>query len=60
MEIIFVNLKRFEVSTELGGICPVPDPIKWIKSVIQKTIDLGLTEIEGLELVYLLPEALLR
>lgn len=59
MEIIFVNLKRFEVSTELGGVCPVPNPIEWIRSVIQKTMDLGLSEIEGLELVYLLPEALI-
>jgi triosephosphate isomerase len=59
MSKIFVNLKRFDVPRALGGICPQEDPELWIRWVIKETISLGLRSLEGVELIYLLPEALL-
>ena len=59
MNRIFVNLKRFDVSRALGGICPQEVPEQWTRSVIKETICLGMGSLEGVELVYLLPEALL-
>jgi triosephosphate isomerase len=56
---IFVNLKRFEVPRRLGGICPESDPKKWIKTVIDKTIRLGICTSNKIHLTYLLPESLL-
>jgi triosephosphate isomerase len=55
----FVNLKRFDIPKSRGGICPSPDPIEWIRSVISKTVSLGLAAQEDITLVYLLPEGLL-
>jgi triosephosphate isomerase len=55
---IFVNLKRFEVSRQLGGLCPVGDPQAWIADVMQMSINLGLGKIPGTQLVFLLPEGL--
>jgi triosephosphate isomerase (TIM) len=55
---IFVNLKRFEVSREKGGLCSLPDPITWVESVITDTVELGLGQIPDLKLAYMLPEGL--
>jgi len=61
MRLIFVNLKRFEVPRELGGICPMDGPAEWIEYVIEKSVALGLGTLDssGLWLIYLLPEALI-
>jgi len=61
MRLIFVNLKRFEVPRELGGICPMDDPAEWIEYVIEKSVALGLGTLDSseLRLIYLLPEALI-
>ena len=59
MSRIFVNLKRFDVPRALGGICPQDDPELWIRRVIRETLSLGVGALEGVELTYLLPEALL-
>ncbi|MBT3670286.1 MAG: triosephosphate isomerase [Chloroflexi bacterium] len=56
---IFVNLKRFDIPKNFGGLCPLENPIQWIEDVIEKSVDLGLGEIEGLNLTYLLPEGLI-
>ncbi|MBT7819412.1 MAG: triosephosphate isomerase [Chloroflexi bacterium] len=56
---IFVNLKRFDISKKLGGLCPFENPIEWIEDVIDKSVQLGLGEMEGLTLTYLLPEGLI-
>jgi len=56
---IFVNLKRFDVPKQLGGICPQADSEKWIQSVISNTIEFGLGKSERVHLTYLLPESLL-
>ncbi len=58
MKEIYVNLKRFDVPKSLGGLCPLEDPLTWIEGVVRETVELGMGEHPGLQLVYLLPEAL--
>ncbi|MEW5720381.1 MAG: triose-phosphate isomerase [Chloroflexota bacterium] len=58
MKQIFVNLKRFDVPRKLGGVCPLDDPIAWIESVMDQTVELGLGAHANLALTYLLPEGL--
>lgn len=59
MATVYVNLKRFDVPRALGGICPSSDAEEWIRSVIRRSVELGLGNTERLELVFLLPEALI-
>ncbi len=59
MKKIFVNLKRFEVSKEKGGICPMDNPIEWTKWVVDESIKLNLGNIDNVFVCYLLPEATL-
>lgn len=59
MKEIFVNLKRFEVSRKLGGICHLDDPVQWIKSVVEECIGLGMGNLPGVKVTLLLPEALI-
>jgi triosephosphate isomerase len=61
MSLIFVNLKRFDVPRDLGGICPVDDPGEWIEYVIEQSVRLKLGSLDPseLQLIYLLPEALI-
>ncbi len=59
MKQIFVNLKRFDVPRNLGGLCPAEDPIDWIQAVIDESVRLGMGSHPGLQLVYLLPEGLI-
>jgi triosephosphate isomerase len=56
---IFVNLKRFDVPRELGGLCPVSNPSQWIQEVIKESVRLGLGRIAGLDLTYILPEGVI-
>jgi triosephosphate isomerase len=59
MRNIFVNLKRFDVPKRLGGICPIENPQEWIEQVIDQSVQLGLGQLDGVTVTYLLPEALL-
>ncbi len=59
MKDIFINLKRFEVSKRIGGICPVDDPQEWISTVIEKSVEMGLGKRADLRLSFLLPEGLI-
>jgi triosephosphate isomerase len=59
MKKIFVNLKRFEVSTKKGGICPMENPIEWTKWIIDESMRLSLGRIENVFISYFLPEALI-
>lgn len=59
MKQIFVNLKRFDVPVSYGGICPMDDPILWIKRVMDESVTSYLGEMDGIEVTYLLPEALI-
>ena len=56
---IFVNLKRFDVPKRLGGICLHDNPQEWIENIINQSVQLGLGQLDGISLTYLLPEALL-
>lgn len=59
MKEVFVNLKRFDVPKSLGGICPMDDPKQWIEWVIEESVKYGLGNLEDMQLVYMLPEALI-
>ena len=59
MKEIFVNLKRFDVPRELGGVCSSNHPKAWIENIIEKSIELGMGNLPNMQLVYMLPEALL-
>jgi len=56
---IFVNLKRFDVSRNIGGICTKEDPKEWIEWVIDESISNGLGKLETIKVTYLVPESLL-
>lgn len=58
MNQIFVNLKRFEVSKQLGGLCPLDQPTLWINSVIDRSVELGLGKLPDTYLTYMLAEGL--
>lgn len=59
MKYIFVNLKRFDVSKDLGGICPDNNPKEWINKLISETVELGLGKISETMVIYMLPEGLI-
>lgn len=59
MKEIFVNLKRFDVPKKYGGLCPKNDPVIWIESVIEESIDLGIARLADIRLTYFLPEGLI-
>lgn len=59
MKKIFVNLKRFEVSRDLGGVCPMSDPIEWTRWIMNESIRLNLGSLENVFVTYFLPEALI-
>jgi triosephosphate isomerase len=59
MKRIFVNLKRFDVPEEFGGICPMDNPDEWIEWVIDESVKNDLGILDGIEVIYILPEALL-
>lgn len=56
---IFVNLKRFEVPRELGGVCPQSDPVAWMKDALQRCKELGLGDRKDVRLTFFVPEALI-
>lgn len=58
MHEIFVNLKRFEVPKQLGGLCPLDDSVAWIESVMEESVQFGLGSLDDLHLTFLLPEGL--
>ncbi len=60
MKSIFVNLKRFDIPQQDGGICPADDPVKWVESIIAESIELGLGQKANLQLHYMLPEGLVH
>lgn len=59
MKEIYVNLKRFEVAKSMGGICPDENPVEWIKKIVHESVELGIGTIDGIDMTYFLPEALL-
>lgn len=59
MNNIFVNLKRFEVSRKLGGVCDMKSPGEWIEAVLEECVKLDLGRMPDTRIVFLLPEALI-
>ena len=41
MKLIFINLKRFDVSKILGGICNMDTPKIWIEWVLDECVQYG-------------------
>lgn len=59
MDHIFVNLKRFEASREMGGLCDFSCPEEWINFVMQECVKKGLGNMDDIVLTFFLPESLL-
>lgn len=59
MKYIFINLKRFDVERDKGGICPSSDAPDWIRSVMVQSLKDGLGKLQDMEVSYMLPESLL-
>ena len=58
MHEIFINLKRFDVPKEMGGLCLTADPQAWIEDIIDQTVKLGLGKLDDVSVAYTLPDAL--
>jgi len=56
---IFINLKRFDVPREKGGVCPSDNAAEWIEEVVSKSVELGIGSLKDVNVVYLVPEALI-
>lgn len=59
MQNIFINLKRFDVPRENGGVCPSNHPQQWIASVMEDSAKLGIGMFPDINVVYFVPEALI-
>ncbi|OCN01868.1 triose-phosphate isomerase [Clostridium sp. W14A] len=59
MRDIFINLKRFDVPREKGGVCPSEQPGKWIEGVMKDSVELGIGSFPDVNVVYFVPEALI-
>lgn len=59
MNDIFINLKRFDVPREKGGVCPSDNAKEWIEEVVAKSVELKLGSLDDVNVVYFVPEALI-
>lgn len=59
MNDIFVNLKRFDVPREMGGVCNRTNPKEWIEGIIEASVQNGLGQLTNMEVTFLLPEGLI-
>jgi len=59
MRDIFINLKRFDVPRNMGGLCPEDSPRKWIEDVIKESVELGIGGLKQAKVTYFLPESLI-
>jgi len=57
MATLFVNLKRFDVPREVGGVSSFGDPADWAVSIIRDTAATGMYDDLDLQVVFILPEA---
>ncbi|WP_088187323.1 triose-phosphate isomerase [Desulfosporosinus sp. FKA] len=56
---IFVNLKRFDVPRDMGGVCNYQNPKEWIEWIIETSIQKGLGTLQTIEVTFLIPEGLI-
>lgn len=54
-----MNLKRFDVPRSMGGVCTQNNAADWIRDIIRKSVQLGIGSMQGMQVTYLLPEALI-
>ena len=59
MTSIFVNLKRFDIPSEVGGLCPEKDSASWARNIIDATIAHGLHARKDLRIIYFFPQSLI-
>ena len=59
MKQIFVNLKRFDVSKAMGGVCQMDHPKLWIDWIIDESVRNGLGQLDRVETIFLVPESLI-
>ena len=58
MKEIFVNLKRFDVPKDMGGVCTQDNPGQWIEWVVEESVKNGLGKLSDMKVTFLLPEGL--
>jgi len=56
MKHIYLNLKRFDIPKEKGGVNSIADPCEWGTFIVEKTQD-ELKRFEGVEFAMFFPEA---
>lgn len=59
MTYIQVNLKRFDVSPDRGGIRPGTDPLQWMRETIAEVVEVTQGTEDAVEYTFFPPEALL-
>ena len=59
MKNVFVNLKRFDVPRNTGGVCGEKNPDQWIRQVVRDSVELGIGALDDMHVVYMIPEALI-
>ncbi len=57
MNSFFVNLKRFDIPKEYGGICLVDDLCKCIENIIEDTARFGIGKMDNTSLTYIQPSS---
>lgn len=56
---ILINLKRFDVSRSMGGVCQYSEPTEWIENIIADIVNLNLGNKPEFEVCLFLPDILL-
>lgn len=59
MNKFFINLKRFDVPREKGGVCPHHKPEAWIKAIIEKSVEMRRGIPADIQVVIFVPESLI-
>ncbi|WP_407308052.1 triose-phosphate isomerase [Desulfosporosinus sp. SB140] len=56
---IFVNLKRFDVPREMGGVCHYQNSKEWMDWIIETSVQKNLGTLKNTEVTFLIPEGLI-
>lgn len=52
----FVDLKRFDVAEQYGGICRAVNPVEWARGLVKRSCEIGL-DTTDYEITYYFPES---